>query len=178
MEISNNFYTLFHLSVFFFTLYSCEFDIVMRNCHIPRTIIEIKSSKIRVWSIDDSFSLIQNSSFLSFLTNLFSYVSSASKLFLSCLVLFFLFLNCSLRFLLSIVIIFFVLRTWIIQDFNIADLKVSQSYKMNLSINSVTSTTNISTKCNINLVIFFIVTIFDCLPTISDYIRMAASPWK
>ena len=164
LHASHDFYTLLKLA-FFLILHFSKFHILLRNCNISWSMVKIHSSQITSWCINDSFLLIESSSFsFDWSCWWFQFIT-----FIFLLIFLILVFNITFSFLLSILlgILPFILRARIINSFDFFNHIISYTNNMDFSIYSITTSSDITIEWDINLIVFCVSLIFIGLPSVS-----------
>lgn len=163
VHTSHDFNTFLEFT-FLLVLHFSELDILFGDGNIPRGMVEVHRSQIACWCVDDSFLLIEcpslsfdwSSRWLQLITLIFVLLS-----------IFVLNISLCLRFCLLFSILPLILWTRIPNGFDLLYHIIPHTDHMNLSINPVTTTSDVTIKWNINLVIFCVPFILISLPSVS-----------
>jgi len=175
LHASHDFDSLFKFP-FFLVLHFSELNILLRNCNVSWSMVKVHSSKIACWCIDDSFLLIESSSFsFNWSRWWFQFIT-----FIFLLIFMILVFNIAFSYLFSILlsILPFILRTWIVNGFDFFNHIISYTNDMDFSIDSVTASSDITIERDINLIVFCVSLVFIGLPSVSQNEWVVGSPWN
>lgn len=175
LHASHDFDTFFKFP-FFLVLHFSELNILLRNSNVSWSMVKVHSSKIACWCINDSFLLIESSSFsFNWSCCWFQFIT-----FIFLLIFMVLVFNIAFSFWLSILlsILPFILRTWIVNGFDFFNHIISYTNDMNFPIDSVTASSDITIEWDINLIVFCVSLVFISLPSVSQNEWMIGSPWN
>ena len=162
-------------------LHAGELDVVVGNGDVARVVVEVQGAQVAGRSVDYPLALVQGSLLLALFADFGHHAFFLLlRLALVVLFLFLAVLDVSLRqvFRLFLLVILLVLRTGIVDHFDVGDLIVAESDQVDLSVHSIAAASHIAVKGDVDLIFGLVVSILNGLPAIGNEVRMAGAPRK